>query len=385
MGGSKARGQASRLKTVASWVLIVAIAGLGTYLVWTVRRANELYSFLKDSGRGWTHRVFRPDAELGFSPVPGATGGDMLPYGPPIPTRFDEDGFRVPAGEADASARRPLVLALGDSFAYGAGCLAEEAFPQLVAAALNGSALNAGSPSYGLAQMSILARRLIPRHAPDFVLVQYSNHLVPRAQSGTGLSFFGALPTPMFVADGDGLKLRPPAFSPWALELPLPEFRRTPRGALDHAAFLFRAGLPLLVHDDMVLGRIEAERKLGWAPGPAESERIVQAVYSEIAGLCRAAGARMLIVLLGRSPSPERLAELRKNAVVVDAEIALCRGVYSECPRVQAGPGEAYLRAYGLFRGSPPVLVDSHPNPQAHAIIAAQVMAEIAPAATEAR
>lgn len=362
------------LRVAASWVLIVAIGSLGAYGIWTVRRANQLYAFLKDSGRGWTHRVFKPDAELGFAPVAGAVGGDMLPYGPAVPTRFDQDGFRVPIVAAESVRRRPRVLALGCSFTYGAGCPAEAAYPEVVARSLGGSALNAGAPSYGLGQMLVLARRLIPRHSPDFVLVQYSNHLVTRAQSGTALSFFGSLPTPMFVPDGETVRLRPPAFSGWALDLPLPEFRTTPRGAWDYASFLFRAGLPLMVHDDLALGLATAKRRIGVsADRPADGDSIVRAVYSEIGGLCRAAGARVFVVLLGRTPDPERLAELRKHAVVVDAELALCRAVDAECPYAFPHVSQAYMQAYGHFRGSPPVFVDSHPNPRAHALIAAEV------------
>ena len=37
----------------------------------------------------------------------------------------------------------------------------------------------------------------------------------------------------------------------------------------------------------------------------------------------------------------------------------------------------AYRLAYGRWRGSAPVLVDTHPNPQAHAIIAAEVVRSI--------
>jgi hypothetical protein len=365
------------LRAVASWGLIAALGALGAYGVWTVRRANQLYDFLKDSGRGWTRRVFRPDAELGFAPIPNAVGGDMLPYGPPVPSRFDQDGFRVPA-EGAAERHRPLVLALGCSFTYGAACPAEAAYPHLVAQALGGSALNAGTPSYGLGQMLILARRLIPRHAPDYVLVQYSQHLVTRAQSGTARSFFGALPTPMFVSQGEGVRLEPPSFRSWALELPLGDVRDTPRSASDYTWFLFRAGLPLMIHDDLALGLAGAKRRLGLAPGePADADRIVASVYTEIAALSRAAGSRMRIVLLGRNPAPERVAELRRHAVVVDAELALCRAVDTQCPYTFPYLSQAYLEAYGHFRGSPPVFVDSHPNPRAHALIAAEVTASL--------
>lgn len=364
------------LRTGASWSLVFALGSLGAYGIWTFQRAHRLYGFLKDGGRGWTQRVYKPDAELGFAPVPGAVGGDMLPGGPPIPTRFDQHGFRVPISEVPGAGRRPLVLALGDSFTYGAACLAEDAFPHLIARGLGGTALNAGSPSYGLSQVLILARRLIPRHAPDIVLVQYSGLLVARAQARYTHSFFGVMPTPFFAADGAGPRLQPPPFGNRVLDLPLTEFRNTPRTVSDYASFLRRAALPLFVHDDAAVAFVEAGQRLRLLPAvAADPEPVVRRVYSEIAELCREHGARMLIVLLGRPPGAERRLELQRHAAAVDAELALCRAVDAGCEVPVLS--KAYLEAYGHFRGSPPQLVDSHPNPRAHAVIAEEVLKTI--------
>ena len=364
------------LRTAASWSLVFAIGGLGAYAVWTLQRAHRLYGFLKDGGRGWSKRVYMPDGDLGFAPVPGALGGDMLPGGPPVPTRFDQQGFRVPISDAPSDRQRPLVLALGDSFTYGAACLAEEAFPHLVARALGGTALNAGSPSYGLAQMLILARRLIPRHAPDIVLVQHSGLVVARAQARYAQSFFGMMPTPYFAGAGTGARLQPPPFGNRVLDLPLTEFRNTPRSVWDYASFLRRAALPLFTHDDVAVAFVEAGQRLRLLPAvAADPEPVVRAVYSEIAKLCRDHGATMLIVLLGRPPSAERRLELQRHATAVDAELALCRALDAGCEVPVLS--DAYLLAYGHLRGSPPQLVDSHPNPRAHAVIAEEVVKAI--------
>jgi len=376
MGDGGWRSTLSR--SVARGLLIVALGALGAYVVWTVKRATDLYAYLKDSGRGWTNPVFRSDDELGLAPIANAAGGEIVPLGPPVPTRFDEQGFRVPEGQFLVEHGRPLVLALGCSFTYGAACPAEAAFPAVVARELGGSELNAGVPGYGLAQMLILARRLIPRHAPDYVLVQYSDWLVSRAQTGYAPSFFGVLPTPFFVPDATGTRLQPPVFRGWELDLPLTRFRNPPRSAAEYFEFLVRAGLPLLVHDDVSLALVAAQRSLGILPDrAADADAITQAVYSEIGALCRAQRAQMLIVLLGPPPSPRRLEELKKAGAVVDAELALCRGVDDACPYHFPAVSAAYRAAYGHFRGSPPVFVDPHPNARAHRVIADEVVAAV--------
>jgi hypothetical protein len=74
------------------------------------------------------------------------------------------------------------VLALGCSFTYGAATNAENTYPYLVGQRLAGTTRNAGVSSYGLSQMMILAKRLVPAYKPDYLLVQYSPWLVDRSK-----------------------------------------------------------------------------------------------------------------------------------------------------------------------------------------------------------
>ena len=169
-------------RSTVVYVAYLAAAGLGfSYLLLIGQRAFSAYSFLKSDHLGFRGQVHRADPELGFAAVPGAQGFHVFPVGPPFPMRYDAEGFRIPASQApDAVRRRPLVLALGCSFTYGDGCRAEDVYPQLVAAELGGTALNAGKCAYGLSQMLLLARRLIPQYKPDYVLVQFSTWLPGR-------------------------------------------------------------------------------------------------------------------------------------------------------------------------------------------------------------
>jgi hypothetical protein len=358
---------------------IVVLGSVVVYSTWTAGRAWRMYGFVKSNQAGWTSQVHAYDRELGFAPIPGSRGAEILALGPDVPMRYDENGFRVPL-DAPASKRRPLVLSLGCSWTYGAACLAEEAYPFLVASALNGSSLNAGVPSYGLAQMLLLARRLVPRHRPDVVIVPHAEWLVQRAQAPFAPTTTGLAPTPFLFQDGTGrLRIHAPVFPSLLFELPFSSYRTTPRGGADFASFLSRVGLPLLVHDDLQMTLHQAWSLGGIVPRPCpDRDLIVRTVYAEIGELSRANNARAVIVLLGPSPSSSRLAALAASkALIVDAQAALCGRLPGGCPDPMPFAGQAYRAAYGHWRGSPPVFVDPHPNPRAHAVIAGAIVAAL--------
>jgi hypothetical protein len=231
--------------------------------------------------------------------------------------------------------------------------------------------LNAGVPSYGLAQMLILARRLVPREKPAYVLVQYSEWLVRRSQSWVAETEYGYVPTPFFAATPEGVRVHPPLFRGWVLrsaDLGLPPLTH---GRTGLSVVPGRAGLPLIVHDDFQMAVLLARRRLGGLPAPGSSEDVLKATYSEIADLCRRNGARMLVVLLGPEPPPDWRGwlEALPGATVVDAAAALCapcpRAVRIPCPSpttptsrpMPTGPARphnpsTFIRTRGLTRSS---------------------------------
>lgn len=107
-------------------------------------------------------------------------------------------------------------------------------------------------------------------------------------------------------------------------------------------------------------------------PPPKE---FVKAAYAEIRDLCAASGSRMIIVALesGGFGPRERDSELLGllndlgQSTFVDA-YALLWG------RLPSPPPQSYERAYGIWTGDPPQLVDRHPNPECHALIAESIL-----------
>jgi hypothetical protein len=350
-------------------LICTLVAGAVMYACAVAFRTYRLYAQTKQ-GAGWKPEAHRYDPELGFAPIAGVRAEETRLLGPSIPMRFDHNGFRVPVGlDEDAPCPRPLVLALGCSYTYGAGCLAEETYPYLVGRRLNGSSINAGVCSYGLAQMSVQAARLIPKYKPDYVLVQYSPWLVDRARDGFAPTFFGKLPTPYFVERDGKTVLHPPVFEPVVFDTPVHDYLGTKKGLGDFLSFQFRVGLPLYLHDDWNMGVYWAKRRLGALPPPADWGKILQTVYGDIADLCARHQARMVIVVLGLDANPITVPRAFQglSTEVVDAHSVLRA-------QLPSPDNDAYLREYGHWQGTPPTLIDSHPNPRAQAIFAEEVL-----------
>lgn len=347
----------------------ISVATAGVYAVTLVYRSEQVYAFLKSDHRGFRGRLHRYDPELGYTALPGASGFQLLPGGAPQPVSYDHEELRVPLGQQTRIPRkRPFVLTLGCSFTFGDATPAEDTYAEVLARRLNGTALNAGKSGYGLAQMLILARRLIPRYQPDVVVIQFSPWLARRAMSGFAHVTFGVVPVPYLTQAPDGrVAVVPPAFRAAVFDLPFASFDRPDRGPGEFLSFFFEAGAPLFVHDDMQTLRYRLRRRAGRFPPPApEPERLNRAVYGEIVRLAREHGAKPVIVRLSHPLEIhyQAMRELSREALLVNAQAAL---------DAHATDYEDYQRQFAHWRGSPDVLVDPHPNAEAHQIVARQI------------
>lgn len=348
-------------------VLVLAYVGFVTY------RGVRLYTYLKAKERGWHGDVHQPDPRLGYAPIPGAQGAHVFPVGLDLGMRYDRQGFRVPVDQLERRPRsRPLILTLGGSFTYGDATPAEQTYPHLVASGLGGTELNAGVPGYGLAQMMLLAQSLIPRHRPDFVLVQYSPWLAERAISGFAPTYTGRLPTPYFFEREGQFELHEPSFMTNIFDRPIWQYRDGEAGLAEASRFIVRTAGPMILEEDWNLTHHHVKRFLGFTPRPsANAEAVVEAVYEEISRVAQKNGAEVLIVVIGRTPEAVTVpAGLEELGQVVDAHGAMLS-------RLPERDLDSYREVFGHWRGSPPTLVDGHPNPVAHQIIADSLLRAI--------
>ncbi len=355
--------------------LIPATTISAIYVVYTGYRTAPLYWYTKSNQRGWRGKVHKADAELGFAPVPDSRGAETFPLGEDVPMRYDKNGFRVPVEDKrDTSQnKRPIVLALGCSFTYGSSTNAEDTYPYLVGQYLGGTTRNAGVCGYGLAQMITLAKNLVPTQKPDYLLVQYSPWLSWRAKTPFADSAFGQVPTPYFFVSQNELVLHPPVFKTKIMDLPIDAYRNTQVSFSDRVSFLWHVGLPLYVHDDFNMCYYDIKRLFGRLPQPApNAQQITKYVYEEMAKVAKENGAKLVIVVLGNDNKPVQLPEgsFPPDSIIVNAHDVLLE----QLPVVNE---ETYLKQYAHWRGSPPAVVDLHPNENAHTIIADAIVHKI--------
>lgn len=370
-----------RMKLTALCISVLIGAAL-FYAGTLVYRSKKLYrQRVKYVVRGWEGRVHRPDPTLGFAPRRTSIGNLLFAIGPGVPTRHDDEGFRIPV-EGSSERRRPLILTLGCSFTYGAYCLAEESYPYKLAQHLDGSVVNAGVCSYGLAQMLILSERLIPELKPDYVIVQYSPWLIDRAVSHFAPMYFSHLPAPYFAEAGDGsLILAEPVFLTKVFDFDFSPYRKMASARKGRFSFLMKVGLPLYTHDDFCMLQYNVRSRLGIVKPPtSRTDEVIRLVYGKIKELCRVHNVSMIVVGISIDHKPlDVLRQIRQLGIpVVDARTEMLA-------RLEEATQSAYNSAYGHFRGDPPRLIDRHPNALAHTIIAEAIAKHIAQASPDKR
>jgi uncharacterized membrane protein (Fun14 family) len=349
------------------------------YLSYTAVRTVNVYNMTKTNQSGWKGNIHIADSVLGFSPIPNSQGAQVYPVGSAIPVKYDQDGFRVPIKTNQVLHHpRPLILSLGCSFTFGAATLAKDTYPVLVAQSLQGTSKNAGVCSYGLAQMLLLAERLIPLQKPDYILMQYSPWLVDRATSPFAPSYYAKLPSPYFYEKDDEFLLHPPVFLMKVLELPIQPYRDTPKSISDALSFFWNIGFPLFLYDDLHILKYIVDNLTGAIPTPTNSKKeLIKYIYKRVNDIAKENGAKLVIVALGNNVNPVEVKGLSfpPDALFINAQEILRKQVNIN----HNGDlnNNNYRKDYAHWRGNPPKVIDTHPNERAHKIIADAIVATI--------
>jgi len=111
----------------------------------------------------------QPDDELGHIPIPGARV-EYPAFG--VTFTVNEDGYRGEAVSIERNAARRRIVVLGDSFAWGHGVEAPNAFPEILAQQLKETdVVNLGVPGFDLRDERIWYERIGRQFRPDVVVL----------------------------------------------------------------------------------------------------------------------------------------------------------------------------------------------------------------------
>lgn len=364
-------------KKVIKFLLTFSIlAILCIYLNTLVYRSYKLYDYLitKDK-RGWEGIAHQPDDTLGFKPIANARAYHTFTVGKKIPMAYDNNGFRIPLSDTIPHNKPNKVdlLFLGCSFTYGDACYAEETFPYMVAKETGLSYINAGVCSYGLAQMLIVAERLIPRYKPKYIIVQYSNWLAARSTSMQAPANFAYLPNPYFIKKNNQYTLAYPVFKSQAFDLNAEKIKKTyPHNFI---RFFFGTGLLFYLKEDWLYQKNKILILTGKRIRPATKlNEIEDYAYKKIQAIADTNGTTMIILNLGDLEYSQKSHQLFSSSAVQFAE---ADSMLNES--LQQSVSKNYSREFShwAFNGKDSVLIDLHPNFKANRIIANSVIKEI--------
>lgn len=316
------------------------------------------------------------DPRLGVVLSRGESGMWLLAGGDSIPFHHDKDGFGRPSDKEHVvhDKKGPRLLFLGDSFTYGQFVKADEVFPYKVGQYLEGEAINGGVPGYGLAQMVLSARKLVPRYKPDYVIVQYSSWLAERSLSEFAQNSHKTVMTPYFHDENNGsVAIAFPPFIPdEELLARMDYFKQSPASLQDRIQFFIQCALPFSIRHYPNYAAFRIRQLFGLAPKPTKhSDLAIRSAYAEIDALARQHGARTIVLVLGNHfefSVPEHL---------FPPGIAGVQAWHEMASRLEPATPIEFIRQYYHWRGNPPEPVDTHPNEQAHAIIAELVAQRI--------
>ena len=346
-----------RLAFFAALILLDVTVAAGAYLATVVWRSSEIY----EKPARWSGAAYRPDDRYGHFPNEGALAHHMLGTGERIPVRFDANGFRVPVNpRAPDSSKSSRILFLGDSFTHGYGVPADETFAHLTAENLGASEMNAGGSGWGLSQMVLRAREVIPASRPDLVVAQYSSWLASRSTRYYRHSVWGLSPQPFFYDDAGRIDIHAPLFRPVSRRLPIADYAG---GRL--LPFVWTIGIPLYAHDDYVALEALVGRELGWIPPPLDSEqRAVDYAFEAIRAIAATSGAELLVLSLPRSIDDVPRHHLERLSVPV---VSMLEPLEERLPEPTQA---AWATDYYIWGGVPPRILDRHPSARMHGIIA---------------
>lgn len=164
--------------------------------IWSTTWQNIAEAMNIDKLRG-SYYPAQFDPIIGHVPKPGSykmLNGSKL--------TINSDGTRSNGNKLEFRTSH-IALAVGDSFTYGDQVNDQDTWPSYFERATNIRTVNAGVFGFGFGQTVLMAKRKTESYNPDILIVS----IIPDDIKRTELSVRTGIAKPLFVADGDKVKL----------------------------------------------------------------------------------------------------------------------------------------------------------------------------------
>lgn len=263
---------------------------------------------------------------------------------------------------------------VGCSVSYGDACWGEDVFVHVLAEKMHGDYINAACSGYGLAGMLLKVKELVPKYKPDYLVVQYTKWLAERSMQQYQSFFGGEFPMPYF----SDKQLEAPVFLPKGLgETPFAEFHSTPYGQVDILRFMGKVA-PYFIYEDF-------HRMIAFFKGlvdinpPASKDTDVAEAYAfaELNRICKENNVKMIVWTTGTGFN---LDPKLPPKVVYDQKVPVAYADSALYKKGNTWDKESYSKRYSHWETNytkDTVLLDGHPNPLAHRIIAEEIFETI--------
>lgn len=367
------RNKLSILKFLSIAFISFLILLYSTNLVF---RAYEAYKYLMAENMTGIEGVeYQADDVLGFKPVPNAMVFETYITGNKVPVAYNSNGFRVALSDVSKInvSNRTGLLFLGCSFTFGAGCCAEETFPYLVSKETNLPYINAGISSYGLAHMLILAEKLIPEYKPDYVIVQYSPWLVSRSVNMFAPVNFFSLPAPYFAEKNNNIVLELPVYNSYLKYFDAQQIKSLYKDKF--CEFLFKEAVVFSFYEIWSYLKTQFLLITGQRLRPATNlTEVERYTYNKIRTIAEKYGATLIVLNLGDIEYSKNSRHLfsDKNVYFAEADLSL-----SEFLKTTSSKDYYMEFCHWKPASGNSIVIDYHPNPKAHRLIADSITKEI--------
>ncbi|MGV6827434.1 MAG: SGNH/GDSL hydrolase family protein [bacterium] len=194
---SKAVGQTRRYADILLVLFSVFIAFILAESILRLRMDQPVFAWVNYS-ESIVNCASSFDAEVGWKPEPGTTGTNWEHR----PVSITDYGFRSNGDVPVESDQR--ILAVGDSYTFGAQVGDHESWPAILERRLQTSVINGGVCGYGVGQTVLRAHELVPQYMPEKIIIGITPANIWRSQ----LSVFYSSDKPYFTLENSVPALR---------------------------------------------------------------------------------------------------------------------------------------------------------------------------------